>query len=342
MKFKESEILELKKSTAELKEAVISITAILNKHRRGKLYFGIKNDGQTLGQTVSEQTIRDVSRAVSEGIEPHVYPKIRRVKLNGKDCVAVDFSGEETPYLAFGRAYVRVGDENKQLSAKELEKMFLVRNQDISRWEAEASNEKLSGVNEKMLKKFVQKANFAGRIDFKFASAKSTLNKLGLIKDNRLLKAAEVLFCEDNPLEIQAAVFAGVDKRTFLDIKQFKGNLFNLLEKSEIYVKEHINWKVKFGKLERDEIPEVPIDALREALVNSLCHRDYRNPKGNEIAIFKDRVEIYNPGNFPEGLTPEDFIEGGERSVLRNPLIAEALFKSKDDREVGFGSKENR
>ena len=58
MKFKESETLELKKSTAELKEAVISIVAMLNKHRRGKLYFGINNDGQVVGQTVSGQTIK--------------------------------------------------------------------------------------------------------------------------------------------------------------------------------------------------------------------------------------------------------------------------------------------
>ena len=280
-----------------------------------------------------------MSRAVSEGIEPHVYPKIRRVKLNGKNCVAVDFSGEETPYLAFGRAYVRVGDENKQLSTRELEKMFLVRNLDASRWEAEISDKRLSDADERIVKRFIDRANLAGRIDFRYASVKNTLNKLGLVKAGRLLKAVEVLFCEENLLEVQAAVFAGTDKRTFLDIKQFKGNLFDLLDQFETYIKEHINWKVDFGKLERDEIPEVPIDALREALVNSLCHRDYRNPKGNEIAVFKDRVEIYNPGNFPEGLTPDDFIKGGERSILRNPLIAEALFKSKDIEKWGSGLK---
>jgi len=83
--------------------------------------------------------------------------------------------------------------------------------------------------------------------------------------------------------------------------------------------------RVKFGKLEREEIPEIPLAAVREAIVNSLCHRDFSNPKGNEVAIFKNRVEIYNVGSLPGGLKPEDFLTGEKRSYLRNPLIADAL-----------------
>lgn len=147
------------------------------------------------------------------------------------------------------------------------------------------------------------------------------------------------MFCNRSSLEVQAAVFAGIDKLTFLDIKKFEGNIFELLDKSEKYITERINWRVQFGKMEREEIPEVPVKAIREALVNSLCHRDYTNPKGNEVAIFKDRIEIYNPGDFPEGYTPEDFIKGEERSILRNPLIAETIYKSKDIEKWGSGLK---
>ncbi len=74
-------------------------------------------------------------------------------------------------------------------------------------------------------------------------------------------------------------------------------------------------------------------------MVNSLCHRDYTNRKGNEVAIFKDRVEIYNPGQFPEGYTPTDFLKGTERSILRNPLIAHTLYLSKDIERWGSGLK---
>jgi len=88
--------------------------------------------------------------------------------------------------------------------------------------------------------------------------------------------------------------------------------------------------------LERVEIPEIPLEAIREAIINSLIHRDFKNPKSNEVAIYKDRVEIFNPGEFPEGFKPEDFIEG-QGSIPRNPLIANTLYLSKDIEKWGSG-----
>ena len=334
---KESESLELKTSTSELKEAVISIVAILNKHQKGEVYFGIKNSGEVVGQTVTENTIREISKTISDNIEPKIFPKINEVTFEGKKCVHVEFTGEHVPYYAYGRAYVRVGDEDKKISSQELEKLILKKNRIL--WEEEISEKNLKDVNEEMLRDFVERANAAKRIDFKFTNTKAVLNKLGLLKDGKLLKAAEVLFCDENQQEVQAAVFAGTDKLTFLDIRQFKGNIFQLLQQSESYLKEHINWRAELKERIRKEIPEIPIRAITEALVNSLCHRDYENRKGNEVAIFKDRVEIYNPGLFPEGYDPRDFFTGTERSILRNPLIANTLYLSKDIERWGSGIK---
>ncbi len=111
----ESEKLEFKKTTAELKEGIISVVAILNKHGSGELYFGIRNDGMVLGQTVTEKTLRDISQAVSNHIEPKLFPRIELAYLDDKQCVRVEFTGDETPYFAFGRAYIRVADEDKVL-----------------------------------------------------------------------------------------------------------------------------------------------------------------------------------------------------------------------------------
>jgi ATP-dependent DNA helicase RecG len=339
MKFKESEKRELKKSTSELKEALISIVAILNKHHKGEAYFGISNDGAIIGQTVTEKTVRDVSRTISEHIEPKIYPDVTKLRIDSHDCIKVRFSGDETPYFAYGRAYMRVGDEDRQLSAKELENLILRKNKGRLSWEKRMSTRSLKDVDEKTLRQYVLRAHSAGRLDFTFEGAKTTLNKLNLIQGNSMLNACEVLFCDRNTLEAQAAVFAGKDKTTFIDIKKFQGTVFDLLENSEKYISEHIDWRVQFGRIEREEIPEIPMKAVREALVNSFCHRDYTIPKGNEIAVFKDRVEIFNPGTFPEGFTPEDFIQGKERSILRNPLIAETLYKSKEIEKWGSGLK---
>lgn len=334
---KESETIEFKKSTSELKEAIVSIASILNKHQSGEIYFGIRNNGEILGQTVSENTIREISKSISDNIEPRIYPKVNELILEGKKCIHVQFSGNHTPYYAQGRAYIRVGDENKKISPQELERLILKKNKIF--WEEEISDKTQKDATEETLRDFIERANAAKRIDFKFTKVQYVLNKLGLLKEGRLLKAAEALFCSNNKLEVQAAIFAGTDKLTFLDIRQFKGNIFQLLQQSEAYIKEHINWRAELKERTRKEIPEIPLRAITEALVNSLCHRDYTNRKGNEIAIFKNRVEIYNPGQFPEGYTPKDFIKGTERSILRNSLIAHTLYLSKDIERWGSGLK---
>ena len=89
MRLKESETLELKKSTSEMKEAIISIAAILNKHQKGELYFGVKNNGEVVGQTVTEKTIRDISKSISDNIEPKIFPKIKE-KGSNKDSNSAD------------------------------------------------------------------------------------------------------------------------------------------------------------------------------------------------------------------------------------------------------------
>src|SRR3989338_11425604 len=109
---RENEYIELKKSTSELKEAIISIVAILNKHRKGELYFGINNDGSVIGQEVSEKTLRDISKAISDNIEPKLYLEIKIETIENRKCIKVNFYGDNLPYFAFGRAYMRVADED--------------------------------------------------------------------------------------------------------------------------------------------------------------------------------------------------------------------------------------
>ena len=78
---RETETLEFKKSTGELKEGIVSIGAILNKHQKGELYFGVRPDGTPIGQEISEKTLRDISQAISNHIEPQIFPEIQRVTI---------------------------------------------------------------------------------------------------------------------------------------------------------------------------------------------------------------------------------------------------------------------
>ena len=86
---------------------MVSIAAILNKHGVGTLYFGVKPNGDVIGQEVSESSLRDVSRLVYEMIKPQIYPVIVEEILDGRRVIKVEFSGEDRPYSATGRNYLR-------------------------------------------------------------------------------------------------------------------------------------------------------------------------------------------------------------------------------------------
>jgi len=337
---KESEKLELKKTTAELKEGVISMAAILNKHGGGELYFGVRNDGTPSGQMVSDKTLRDISQAISNHLEPKAYPKITEVIINDKQCIYVEFSGDDAPYFAYGRAYIRVADEDKLMSPAELEDYILRKNARRDTWDSDVSDKSPADIKEAALKDYLERANQAGRIAFTYATKEDVLTRLDMIEDGKLKNAAVALFCGEPVFEVQMAIFATSERLTFNDIKRESGNVPQLVEVAEKYIRSNIRWRVLLdGSLQRKEIPEIPMDAVREALINSYCHRDYKSSQNNEISIYSNRVEIYNPGTFPEGLTPQDFIEGHERSVKRNPLLAQLMYYAKDIESFGTGLK---
>lgn len=293
--------------------------------------------GKVLGMSIGRNTLKEITQSVVDNTEPKVFPNVEHRKIDDKDCIVVEAHGINTPYFAYGRAYIRVGESDKALSVHEIETRILSRKKLL--WESEISDRQLKDIDVQTLKDYMKRANDEGRINFKYSNAKTTLRKLHLLSGEKLLKAAGVLFCNDNSMEVQAAVFAGTDKVTFLDIKKFKSNIFTLRKQAEAYVKEHIKWRADLSESRRREIPEIPVRAFSEAIGNSLCHRDYANPKGNEVAIFKDRVDIYNPGVFPDELSPEDFIKGDGYSILRNPLIAETMYMSVDIEKWASGLK---
>jgi len=337
---KENEKLEFKKTTSELKEGIISMVAILNKHGGGELYFGIHNNGLVLGQQIGDSTLRDISQAVSNHIEPKVFPKIELVYLDNKSCIHVTFDGDEAPYFAYGRVYIRVADEDKQMSTAELEEFFLRKSTRTDTWDSSLSSKTKNDVEDTALKEYMERANQANRIDFTYTTKEDVLRKLDLTVNGKLKNAANALFIGWSLLEVQMAIFAGTQRLTFVDIQRESGSVASLIRTAERYIIKNIRWRVVFdGSLKRNEIPEIPMDAVREAIINSFCHRDYKSSQNNTISIYSNRIEIYNPGMFPNGLTPNDFIKGSELSVKRNPLLAQLMYYVKDIESFGTGLK---
>lgn len=86
-------------------------------------------------------------------------------------------------------------------------------------------------------------------------------------------------------------------------------------------------------------MPEIPIDAIREIVVNSFAHAHYRGETEHEIDITPTEIEIYNPGSFPMNLTPESFVSKRHKSLPRNKVILEVLYKCKNVEMFGSGFK---
>lgn len=336
----ETETLEFKKSTGELKEAMYSICAILNKHQHGEIYFGVKPDGTPIGQVVTEESLREVSQKIKNFIEPKRYPEINKVVIDGRDCIHVKFAGNQVPYFANGIAKIRVADEDLTMSPEEITQLILKSGREGNRWENLISNKSINDVDEELLKKYVSRAHEVGRIAIEYTDKKTVLNQLELSEGDMLTNAGKVLFADDLLQDIQMAIFATSERLTFNDIQRYHGPVLKLVDIAENYIKSNIHWRVEFtGSLQRTEIPEIPIDAIREALLNSFCHKDYASGESNEVAIYKNRIEIYNPGSFPEGFEPQDFIDRPERPIRRNPKIARTLYYSKEIESFGTGLK---
>ena len=148
----ETESLEYKKATGELKEAIISIASILNKHQKGELYFGVRNDGTPVGQIVNEKTLREISQAIANHIEPQIFPRITSVVIDGKDCIHLSFEGYNTPYFAYGIARLRVADEDLIMTMGQLESFFNSKNEDS--WEKQLSSFSIDQVDENRVKTY--------------------------------------------------------------------------------------------------------------------------------------------------------------------------------------------
>jgi len=313
---KETETTELKKSLAELTAGLGSVSAILNKHGHGELWFGIRNDGKAVGLEVNEKTLRDVSQAIAAHIEPKIYPHVTLEKIDGCSCIKVVFDGHEAPYYSHGRAYMRVADEDRQLSVKALEKLILAKNSELLRWDNQICGMSIADLDVEKLKRFVERAGLS------WDTPANAVEKLGLLKSGKLLNAASLFFAKSAPMELRCAVFGTTDSAMIIDRHDIQGDILELIEEAQRFVLKNIHIGMRLNGLYRVDVPEVSVDALREAIINAFCHRDYCDPDYVQVAIFKDRVEIRNPGGLFGGLTVKD-LRRGHVSKRRNPLICE-------------------
>ena len=335
----ETEQVEFKKSTGELKEAVISIAAILNKHGSGDLYFGVKNNGDVIGQEITDKTTREVSRAIGNHLRPVIYPEIKKETYDGRDVVHVRFEGHMPPYTAYNIPRIRVADEDLVMAQDIYDDMIRSRDDFRKAWERQVSEYHIADIDKTVFERYLKRAKEVGRITFDNEDPESVLDKLELTSGDFLLNAGAALFVDCGINDLQMAKFASNERITFTDIRRQTGSILGLVEIAMQYLIDAMDWRAEFGGLHRKEIPEVPVDALREAVINAFAHRQIESGQSIQIMVYRNRIEIYSPGAFPERITPEEFAEGNQKAIRRNKLITQALYYSKDMETFASGLK---
>lgn len=283
----ESETLEFKKSTAQLKSVCETLCAFLN-HQGGMVLIGVDDKGQLLGQDVTDSTRQEIAKEISK-IEPAVHINTHYLPLdNGKIIIMLVASiGQYIPYAYEGRAFQRIQSTTTRMSQHRYEELLIQRSQLNYSWDKALSQTyTLSDLDEPLIKKFISAGVESGRIpyDAMLLPIETALTQLGLVVNQQLTNAAVILFAKTISsdylqCQLKLARFQGKSKLDdFLDNQQVYGNLFELLDNAEHFIRRHLPIASSFSEQQftRIDKPALPTLALREALVNAFCHKDVR------------------------------------------------------------------
>ncbi|HID75187.1 MAG TPA: transcriptional regulator, partial [Planctomycetaceae bacterium] len=293
--------------------------------------------GRILGQTVSDKTLRVLADLLRRFEPPATIAQTRIDMGGGKQVFVLEACPDPTqrPYVFYGRPYQRIGPTTSVMPQEQYHRLLAERPDSRSRWETlPADGHDLSDLDQEDILRTVRLGIAAGRLPESTGSnVTDILSRLGLFKEGKLNNAAIVLFgtrfLPDYPqCQLRMARFRGVDKSQFLDQRQIEGHAFSLLEEAMLFLRRHlpVAGRVVPGLFEREDEPLFPLEALREALVNAFCHRDYTIVGGAvSLAIYDDRLEIWSDGTLPFGLTPGD-LKRDHPSKPRNPLVAKVFY----------------
>lgn len=328
----EGPALEFKKTTGELRPALEALCGMLNDEGRGRVVFGISNDGEIRGQEVAEKTIREIAN-LSRGIEPAAEVKTERVRLpGGLEAVLLEATPRAPgPFTFEGRSFLRVGNTTQRMSHSEFDRRVVERLESQNPWDGWiAPDWKVRDLDADEIHRMVEAAVEAERLTGLLGEKVETiLRRLELLTDRGVTRAAAILFRKEGAPafpkgQIRLARFRGTTKDEFRDNRQYDGHAFDLFRHAERFLSDHVPIASTFvsGKMERVDTPRYPPLAVREALINALIHRDYSVAGGAvSVAFFDDRLEVWSTGTLPHGLTPEK-LKGTHESKPRNPLIA--------------------
>lgn len=328
----EGKKLEFKESLPKSDQIAKTVIAFSNTSG-GKIVIGVNDDRVITGINSDEDvfSLQDtVSSIIYDNCAPVILPEIYVENIEGKELLVIEvFRGGHLPYYLKNKGknqgtYLRLGATNRLADYEHIVELERHR-RNVSFDEEINYDISLNDLDLSPLEK-------------EFAKAGKTLDEdkyknLKLIKEEKdtlyPTHGLLILLGQYEHVSLKCSRFKGTTMDLFLDRKEYTGDLFSQMEQAVAFIQNHLHLRSEISGLKRVDTYEIPMEAIRETLVNAIVHRDYTN-RGRDIkiGIYDDIVNVVSPGSLPFGLTVNELLKG--RSEVRNRTVAR-VFK-----ELGY------
>lgn len=298
----------------------------------GKLYIGMEDDGQVYGVPDPDGIMLRVTNMIRDAIRPDVtmFTEVYLLEMENKPVVAVNVQrGTARPYYLAAKGvrpegvYVRQGSSS--VPASETAILNMIRETSGDRYEdARSLNQQLT---------FDETAAYFARREVPFGEKQ--MRTLNMVSEDGTYTNLAMLLSDQCVHTIKLAVFDGSKKTVFRDRRELTGSLLKQVEEAFSYIDQYNRTRAEFNGLVRVDNRDYPTEALREALLNAVVHRDYAISSPTLISIFDDRVEFVSIGGLVRGISYEDIMLGV--SVLRNQHLANVFYRLKLIEAYGTG-----
>ena len=303
----------------------------------GSILLGVDDNGKEVGEKLTNRNKAEIN-SIARNCEPPIA--IKKISQIGKVIVIEIEEGSEKPYSCSEGYFRRLDAVTQKMNRKEIELFF--RNAMKTTFERlEHPGAAWNNISKNKIQAFFEEAG----ISIKGIDAKKVLSSLGM-SDGKRINNAGVLFFAKEPrrllmqCELILVAFKGTSRVNIYDRKYVQDDLLTQFNEAIIFLERHLSVRSEIKGVHRKDICELPMEALREAVANSIIHRDY-SMRGASIMVevHEDRVEVRNPGGLPEGLT----IKGLQNvSIRRNQIIADMFSRMEKVERMGTGIKRMR
>ena len=319
MDFVESKLVELKETIVDdIKKEVI---AFINSEG-GNLYVGVADDGHVIGLDDPQSDMLRLTNMIRDTIKPDatMFVECQIEKIDTKDFVRVQVQkGTHAPYYLVGKGirpegvFVRQGTSSVPASEDAIRRMIKESDGDCF--------ETMRSLNQDLSFETLTE-ECSGR-DIVLGAPQMV--SLGIKTPDGVYTNLGLLLSDQCTHTIKTALFSGVKKEQFQDRKEFSGSILQQMNDAYAFIDLNNKKKSTFSGLHRIDQRDYPEIAVREALLNSLVHREYSFSSSTLISIFYDRIEFVSLGGLVKGLTLKDIMLG--ISQCRNEKLAAVFYR---------------